>query len=91
MRSQNPTFVLRSWLAQDAIKMAEDHGDFSGVNALLQMLQEPFNQSYSTFKGSDAASDPSAENGAGGLTPLQMKYAGMPPDWADSIICTCSS
>jgi hypothetical protein len=105
MRAQNPTLVLRSWLAQDAIEQAEKSGDFAGVNTLLGMLQEPFNPQFSTFLSEPAqtcsiAAAPREEvqqrgNGQGkgkvGNSELRRKYAGVPPDWADSIICTCSS
>jgi uncharacterized protein YdiU (UPF0061 family) len=100
MRAQNPTFVLRSWLAQDAIEQAEKSGDFAGVNTLLQMLQEPFNPQFSTFLSepaqtcSIAAAAKAARTGDGmedRASELRRKYASMPPDWADSIICTCSS
>ena len=50
MHSLNPTFILRSWLAQDAISLAQGKkADFSGVSTLLKMLQDPFNPLYSTF------------------------------------------
>jgi len=103
MRAQNPTFVLRSWLAQDAIALAEKSADYSGVRTLLQMLEHPYTPAYSTFlhepsalscqigaqddiKGSNIATC-----GDEGLTELQKKYVGPSPEWADSLICTCSS
>jgi uncharacterized protein YdiU (UPF0061 family) len=102
MRSQNPTLVLRSWLAQDAIELAEKSGDFTGVNTLLQMLQDPYNPQFSSFLSGPAqtcsiaaADGPKKTEGKEGeedsAAALRKKYASMPPDWADSIICTCSS
>lgn len=99
MRAQNPTFVLRSWLAQDAIKLAEDGADYSGVRTLLQMLEDPYNPSYSTFKHEPTASCGVQQGGkrsfeevdGGELSGLQKKYVGPSPEWADSLICTCSS
>jgi len=41
MLANNPRFVLRNYLAQEAIEKAEQ-GDFSMVNDLLDLLQNPF-------------------------------------------------
>lgn len=41
MLSKNPQYVLRSWMAQEAIKLAEQD-DFSGVHFLLEVLSNPF-------------------------------------------------
>ncbi len=37
----NPRFVLRNYLAQDAIERAEQ-GDFEGVQRLLDILTDPY-------------------------------------------------
>lgn len=115
MRTQNPTFILRNWLAQDAIKLAEDSADYSGVRTLLEMLQDPFNPAYSTYRNDPATSSTSTCSVQGGKTTagavvdkkdsgkevgdesegsggeLKKRYLSTPPDWADSLICTCSS
>ncbi|ELU11840.1 hypothetical protein CAPTEDRAFT_95444 [Capitella teleta] len=41
MNSNNPKFVLRNYMAQNAIEAAEK-GDFSEVNRVLSLLQNPF-------------------------------------------------
>ena len=41
MRRSNPTFVLRNWVAQDAIQAAEG-GDFSRVREVLALCERPF-------------------------------------------------
>ncbi|KAE8741130.1 hypothetical protein FOCC_FOCC013388 [Frankliniella occidentalis] len=41
MMTKNPQYVLRNWMAQQAIKQA-DQNDFSGVNFLLEILSKPF-------------------------------------------------
>uniref|UniRef100_A0A7S3GPP3 Selenoprotein O n=1 Tax=Spumella elongata TaxID=89044 RepID=A0A7S3GPP3_9STRA len=96
MRAQNPTFVLRSWLAQDAIALAEKSADYSGVRTLLQMLEQPYTPEYSTFlhEQSTLSCRIGTQNdscGDDGLAELQRKYMGPSPEWADSLICTCSS
>ncbi|GAX75938.1 hypothetical protein CEUSTIGMA_g3381.t1 [Chlamydomonas eustigma] len=43
MNATNPRFVLRNWLAQHAIDLAEK-GDFMEVNRLLELLKSPFTE-----------------------------------------------
>jgi len=41
MNQNNPKFILRNWIAQEAIEKAEN-GDFSAVNKLLETLKTPY-------------------------------------------------
>ncbi|KAJ3176046.1 hypothetical protein HDU87_005563 [Geranomyces variabilis] len=41
MKRANPKYILRNHLAQQVIEQAEQ-GDFNGVNELLRLLQDPF-------------------------------------------------
>jgi serine/tyrosine/threonine adenylyltransferase len=43
MLRANPKFVLRNWLAEDAIRQAK-LGDFSGVETLLALLAAPYDE-----------------------------------------------
>jgi uncharacterized protein YdiU (UPF0061 family) len=67
MLKTNPKYILRNYMAQAAIEKAEK-GDYSEVNLLLDVLQNPFEE------------HPQAEH-----------YAGLPPDWAETISVSCSS
>ena len=42
MKKSNPKYVLRNYLAQQAIERAQFHGDNNEVNRLLQLLYNPF-------------------------------------------------
>lgn len=41
MQATNPCYVLRNWMAERAIQLAE-HGDFSEIHQLYQVLRRPF-------------------------------------------------
>lgn len=41
MQAANPCYVLRNWMAERAIQLAE-HGDFSEIHQLYQVLRKPF-------------------------------------------------
>eukprot|EP01130_Rhizamoeba_saxonica_P016144 TRINITY_DN7400_c0_g2_i1.p1 TRINITY_DN7400_c0_g2~~TRINITY_DN7400_c0_g2_i1.p1 ORF type:complete len:612 (-),score=130.97 TRINITY_DN7400_c0_g2_i1:159-1958(-) len=52
MNANNPSVILRNYMAEDAIKLAEG-GDFSGVNRLLEVLRNPYedvNDDLSIYK-----------------------------------------
>jgi len=43
MDAVNPKYVLRTWMAHEAITAAQA-GDFSGIDRLLRLLQRPFDE-----------------------------------------------
>jgi len=76
--------VLRNWIAQQAIDAAEK-GDFSEVQRVLRLLQNPFSD--------DAATDLSAY--VTGTTKAacrkELLYDGPVPQWARDLCVSCSS
>jgi uncharacterized protein YdiU (UPF0061 family) len=43
MNAVNPRFVLRNWIAHEAIELAEA-GDLSRLHLLLDLLRRPFDE-----------------------------------------------
>jgi len=68
MNTVNPKYILRNYMAEAAIRKAEDDKDYSEIDQLLELLRKPFDEQ-----------------------PENEQYAGLPPDWADSISVSCSS
>ena len=95
----NPTLILRNWMAQEAINFA-DNNDFTYVRTLLKMLQNPFDSRYNSFVNNDEqmlcplsgeASLEAITQCKTDLTEQERTFVKLPPEWADSLVCTCSS
>jgi len=68
MKQVNPKYILRNYMAESAIRKAEDKKDYTEIDRLLALLRKPFDEQ-----------------------PENEQYAGLPPDWAQSISVSCSS
>ena len=44
MNSVNPKFILRNYLAQNAIALATEKRDFSEIDRLLTLLRRPYEE-----------------------------------------------
>lgn len=44
MRRVNPKYILRNYLAENAIVAARDHNDMNEINNLMQILQHPYDE-----------------------------------------------
>lgn len=88
-------FVLRNWIAQQAIEKAEK-GDYSAVNEVLELLRDPYRQddaagaalATSTQSQVDAKRSANQEAAAEGAV---CRFDGKPPAWARDLCVTCSS
>ena len=68
MKQINPKYILRNYMAELAIRKAQDEKDYSEIERLLSILQAPFDEH-----------------------PDDDEYAGLPPDWSQSLSVSCSS
>ena len=91
MQAANPTFILKNWIAQDAIVSA-DEGDYSKVRKLLSMLETPFSPSFSSMRdGTNSLSNYNDESGGNNSIDVDTMYCGRSPLSSNDVICTCSS
>lgn len=78
-------YVLRNWIAQNAIDAAEKE-DYSEVRRVLRLLENPFSDdAAAALDGDGAAEDGRVEK----MSALQ--YDGPVPSWARQLCVSCSS
>ncbi|XP_033732941.1 protein adenylyltransferase SelO, mitochondrial-like isoform X2 [Pecten maximus] len=101
MNSVNPRFILRNYIAENAIRAAEK-GDYSEVQRVLKLLENPFSEaddlgdlSELSLGGSTSTTD--ADSGAAGPSGAATKgdnsqtcdtavqYDCKPPEWAQAL------
>jgi len=61
MNRVNPRYVLRNWMAEQAIRMAQDHNDYAELERVLTCLQSPFAEQPEFHRYASAA-PPWAQN-----------------------------
>jgi uncharacterized protein YdiU (UPF0061 family) len=44
MKKINPKYILRNYMAEAAIRKAEDENDYSEIDRLFNLLQKPFDE-----------------------------------------------
>mmetsp|Transcript_25712 Transcript_25712/g.33684 ORF Transcript_25712/g.33684 Transcript_25712/m.33684 type:complete len:725 (+) Transcript_25712:68-2242(+) len=82
MNAVNPVFILRNWVAQEAIEAAEK-GEYSKVAAIMEQLSNPYGTKDNTK---------SVENDEGGPDQGYLAdYLKPPTENSAGLICTCSS
>lgn len=98
MNSTNPRFILRNYIAQNAINAAEK-GDYSEVNRVLKILENPYTEddldhsdlqqplqqmtSHDEDAGASGGVDKQdSQDGTGRTHAASCSYDSKPPDWA---------
>jgi len=61
MDAVNPKYVLRNWVAETAIRAAQDQGDTGPLDRILKLVQSP----YAEHPGEDALAQPPAPEFSG--------------------------
>ena len=44
MKQVNPKFILRNYMAETAIRKAQDHADYSEIDSLMKILRTPYDE-----------------------------------------------
>ncbi|KAI5942798.1 Protein adenylyltransferase SelO, mitochondrial [Manis javanica] len=83
MHANNPKYILRNYMAQNAIEAAEN-GDFSEVQRVLKLLEAPYARDGDTAQVLEATELGEASGAAGGQHP----YSSKPPLWAAELCVT---
>ncbi|NXM62878.1 SELO protein, partial [Illadopsis cleaveri] len=90
MNSNNPKYILRNYIAQNAIEAAEN-GDFSEVRNVLKLLEHPFQEA----EGFQEVTEDAEEEGATATaavcsqeTRSRQSYCSKPPLWASELCVT---
>ena len=78
-------YILRNWIAQQAIEKAEK-GDYSEVRRVLKLLEHPFSDDIAAQIAEESAT--SNDKAAYSRTLL---YDGPVPAWAAALCVSCSS
>eukprot|EP00884_Botryococcus_braunii_P018222 jgi/Botrbrau1/5083/Bobra.37_1s0045.1 len=85
MNSVNPKYVLRNWIAQQAIEKAKE-GDYSEVRRVLYLLRHPFDDDAADRLAASEEGDPVT-----GHCQVPLRYDGPVPAWAEDLCVSCSS
>uniref|UniRef100_G1KAH0 Selenoprotein O n=1 Tax=Anolis carolinensis TaxID=28377 RepID=G1KAH0_ANOCA len=90
MNSNNPKYILRNYIAQNAIEAAEN-GDFMEVEKVLKRLEKPYEECYSevmeeTEEVEDVAA--AASVACSSTTRQRVPYSSKPPLWASELCVT---
>lgn len=89
MKSNNPRFILRNYIAQNAISAAEE-GDFSEVQRVLKLLENPYSDTTDTklIQQPSRESDSQEASEASCSAEEYFTYDSKPPGWATDLRVT---
>lgn len=88
-KSNNPRFILRNYIAQNAISAAEK-GDFTEVRRVLKLLENPYSDTTDTelTQQSNRESDFQEASEASCSAEEYFSYDSKPPGWATDLRVT---
>uniref|UniRef100_A0A8D0G6N1 Selenoprotein O n=1 Tax=Sphenodon punctatus TaxID=8508 RepID=A0A8D0G6N1_SPHPU len=89
MNSNNPKYILRNYIAQNAIEAAEN-GDFTEVRKVLKLLEKPYELKES-FDVQEELEEEEAVAGAAAcssVSRIRLPYSSKPPLWASELCVT---
>ncbi|XP_008939840.1 PREDICTED: selenoprotein O [Merops nubicus] len=89
MNSNNPKYILRNYIAQNAIEAAEN-GDFSEVRNVLKLLENPFQEAggFGEVKDEEEEGAGAAAAACAQETRSRLPYSSKPPLWASELCVT---
>ncbi|NWT49734.1 SELO protein, partial [Erythrocercus mccallii] len=90
MNSNNPKYILRNYIAQNAIEAAEK-GDFSEVRNVLKLLEHPFQEAEDFQEVKEDAEEEGATATAAVCSQQnrnRQPYCSKPPLWASELCVT---
>ncbi|NXG07277.1 SELO protein, partial [Sakesphorus luctuosus] len=90
MNSNNPKYILRNYIAQNAIEAAEN-GDFSEVRNVLKLLEHPFQEAEDFREVKEGTEEEGATAAAAACaeeTRSRLPYCSKPPLWASELCVT---
>jgi uncharacterized protein YdiU (UPF0061 family) len=76
-------YILRNWIAQQAIEKAEK-GDYSEVRRVMKLLEHPFSDEIAAQIAEESSDDEAACS-------RTLLYDGPVPAWAAGLCVSCSS
>lgn len=90
MNSNNPKYILRNYIAQNAIEAAEN-GDFTEVREVLKRLENPFAETEDLTEVQEDQEEEETVAAAATCSPVtssRLPYSSKPPLWASELCVT---
>ncbi|XP_060100776.1 protein adenylyltransferase SelO, mitochondrial [Heteronotia binoei] len=85
MNLNNPKYILRNYIAQNAIQAAEN-GDFSEVRKVLKLLEKPYEDTECEEPAEEE--DWAVAAACSSMTSSKLPYSSKPPLWASELCVT---
>ncbi|KAL8221148.1 UNVERIFIED_CONTAM: hypothetical protein K2H54_060127 [Gekko kuhli] len=87
MNLNNPKYILRNYIAQNAIEAAEN-GDFSEVRKVLKLLEKPYEDTECYGEEPAEEEEVAVAAACSSMTSRRLPYSSKPPLWASELCVT---